>query len=52
MTLLEPPVLLAESELRPLAAYIRAADHPAVYAEPPRRLGSLTNDEPHTWQPI
>ncbi|MEV2270482.1 phosphotransferase [Nonomuraea africana] len=45
-------LLRSARELRSLAAYIRAADHPAIHAELQRRLGSLMNNEPHTWQPI
>lgn len=45
-------LLLAARELRSLAAYIRAADHPAIRAELHRRLRSLVDNEPHIWKPI
>jgi Ser/Thr protein kinase RdoA (MazF antagonist) len=45
-------VLRSARELRSLAAYIRSADRPAVYAELHRRLGSLMNGDPHVWKPI
>lgn len=45
-------LLRSARELRSLAAYIRAADDPAIHAELQRRLGSLMNNTAHTWKPI
>ncbi|GAA0953615.1 hypothetical protein GCM10009560_76640 [Nonomuraea longicatena] len=45
-------LLRSARELRSLAAYIRAADHPAVHAELRRRLRSLMSYERHVWRPV